>query len=143
MSREILFRGRRMNIKGEQLTPNEWVYGNLIQNSNNQFFIRCLEEDGYDANYLVDPETVGQYTGLINPEGARIFEGDILIYLITDELTYDTGIVKFGQYRNSRGEVNVGFYIQWTTSKYRTDLGYWSKITYCSIKGNIHDTPLS
>lgn len=93
----------------------------------------------------VVPATVGQYTGLTDKNGKRIFEGDIVF----DAFENHYGVVAYGDYKNpfnsDEWTHNFGFSIDWKTGNgpdlLRKDLGYWITEVDARVVGNIHDNP--
>lgn len=122
--REILFRGK-------QISDGEWVEGYLGIEVNNSPVIQWCE---FDENYGVDcveesaviPETVGQYTGLTDKNGTRIFEGDICWFY-------------GGDYYSGLWEQNAIVAITDMTDDEQTH--YLNNAEYCEVIGNIYDNP--
>ena len=129
--REILFRGKCKN-------SGKWVEGDLRQDKD----IGTSYISGYDYytsgeglqrdpfEYEVIPESVGQYTGLTDKNGTKIFEGDIV------------------RWTDSAGTTN-NFIVTWDNHKamfYLHSWGYSVDLCDCCAKelaviGNIYDNP--
>lgn len=136
MNKEILFRGKRVD-------NNEWVFGDLIA-SKNKYYIHpqgnSFQVDGVLSRLIVlhevKSETVGQFTGLTDKNGKKIFENDI----IADDEEYST-------FENTRKGI-VKFYHGEFTSFYGQDLlgrdCYDPLYSVCKeryVIGNIYDNP--
>ena len=121
--REVIFRGKRTD-------NGEWVKGYLYITH-----IGAHEIGSYDAEINIErltfdviPETVGQYTGLTDKNGVRIFEGDIVSLVKHDSLIYKVVYVPCRyELVNSKG-VNC-----FVLDIYKSE--------NIEVIGNIHDNP--
>ena len=140
--REICFRGKRTD-------NGEWVEGCLIKVDwrNKPTTYSIMPTRPTACNYVVDPETVGQYTGLTDKNGVRIFEGDILRGFeypfcsnINGEFNYFAEIVwfddssAFGIYTFKNPKSNVR-----GISEGNTDYLEYFNADKWEVIGNIHD----
>jgi|APGre2960657404_1045060.scaffolds.fasta_scaffold01587_15 uncharacterized phage protein (TIGR01671 family) len=68
---------RTIEFRGQRADNGEWVYGSLQHFDNGECYIKSTESNKrFGAGILIKPETVGQFTGLTDKNGTKIFEGD-------------------------------------------------------------------
>lgn len=133
--REILFRGKRKD-------NGEWVKGYYYESRASGCFILTpkiktrkkdgiIIEDAFDV-YEVIPETVGQYTGLQDKNGNRLFEGDISI-IHSPNIGDDEGYFVIVW-----DDESARFVLRGETLECDFDYLYSTNV---EVIGNIHDNP--
>lgn len=88
--RAIKFRGQILNSvkddKGNVVTEwKSWVYGDLLHRPNGVLHILTLnEEKGCYENNIIEPETIGQFTEVLDRNKKEVYEGDIVTWVGSD-----------------------------------------------------------
>ena len=126
---------RKIIFKGKRIDNGEWFYGDLLQNADCLKIREQEKEIKHIArSFEVIPETVGQYTGLTDKNGTKIFEGDI----VTAECT----IIGSPFFEGMTGKIvyeECSFFIE-PENIMETQYLY-DECTDFEVIGNIHDNP--
>ena len=134
MNREIKFRGK-------SFVTNEWVYGSLVRTMNESCIIGFneMELDGHHIKYCNDrpvfteQETIGQFIGLCDKNGKKIFEDDIL--RVYDGERYFNIVVKWSE----KAMAFMACYCDGNQSPLSWFSGLLSRTHEIEVIGNIYD----
>lgn len=129
--REIMFRGKIVDSV-------EWIHGIAFPHDRGRCSILYqFPMDGAIEGREVDPDTVGQFTGLYDKDGARIYEGDILQARLDDSFpdSVTTCVVEW------HTDPHIGWFIRQAGRACKHDPLDKFDGKYWEIVGNIHDNP--
>lgn len=103
--REILFKGKRVD-------NGEWTEGYFFKSWNKVFLLWGMTGDSPNMEEVI-PETVGQYTGLTDKNGKKIFEGDIISAVTLDTGKEQRAVIGFGNFIDENNDDEyMGFFIE-------------------------------
>nr|DAH15492.1 MAG TPA: YopX protein [Caudoviricetes sp.] len=128
-----------IKFRGKRLDNGEWVIGLLVKMWGEW---HILDWDDENTAYPVEPNTVGQYTGLKEKNGKEIWEGDIFkedssgivrsVFRVPGGLAFEDNPVSFGY--DHRAPV-----YPYSSIAEMQNASWLSQC--CEIIGNIHDNP--
>ena len=127
---------RIIKFRGKRQSNNEWVFGNLNVGLDNDYYILVYSETGY-TKYTVNPNTIGEFTGMLDKHGKEIYEGDIVE-------VYDFTSVYASKYKGVVKMVDC----TWVVEHEFYNSPSYSKLVFddfakqkTEIIGNIYDNP--
>lgn len=139
--REILFRGKAINrnegCHRTEYQNGEWVYGLVTKLYDEQF--KNLPAEMTNTNGIsgieIDYKTIGQYINMLDKNGRKIFEGDIIDF--SDRLDGDGyGVVKY-----DANETTFGIEYDNEYDNIYKSLGNHYYPEDIEVIGNIYDNP--
>ena len=139
---------RTIKFRGRSLDGKEWYHGDLEYNRvDNIARIHTYDKDGYYIRqYYVNPDTVGQFTGLQDKNGKEIYEGDIMYSEFSDG-SGGYSLIGWNEREASFGMMDAYSYqskqegYDFPEFKNYVLIAHLQKALICEVVGNIYDNP--
>lgn len=137
---------RQNEFRGKRLDNGEWMYGDLVHDNQGGCYIYPLDSLGLFVENKVDPNTVGEFIGLVDKKDNKIYDGDILFVEFADksggyqlvgwnEKTASWGIMDDYSYQSMKEGYDYAEF------KNHVLLAFLKDALICEVAGNIHDDP--
>lgn len=123
--REILFRGKKID-------GGEWIRGYYAENSHGS---SSIQPKGRCLSCMVNPETVGQFTGLTDCLNNAMYEGDLVRAFDDKKCVFDKffiGVVTF---------IGGAFGVEWHFTDFQTFMPFRDIGNKIKVVGNVFDNP--
>lgn len=116
---------RKIKFRGYSLTNKKWYYGDLVHYED-RLFIACDSSDecsivATNRLFVIQENSLGQFTGLLDKNKKEIYEGDILVF--------------------EREEMIMPFVMEWTENNNMSGWTQYSPKNIISVIGNIYENP--
>lgn len=125
---------RTIKFRGKCLDNGNWAYGGIIFIDGGKPHIFCNH-----GAVEVDPATVGQYTGLKDKNGRKIFEGDIVKFRPTVLADYGTRFIE-AEYLLT-GVIDLDIFMQYVIKTESNAYHIENATLRGDVIGNVHDNP--